>query len=56
MDQLEAHPLDFNPTPVIKSTRAIARYNRLVEAQEAGQEIDPAELEKCREDAYGKVD
>lgn len=53
---LEAHPLDFNPNLNVQSVRAVARYNRLLEAQGAGQHVDPDELEHYREAAYGKVD
>ena len=53
---LEAHPLDFNPSLNVQSVRAVARYNRLLEAQGAGQHVDPDELERYREAAYGKVD
>ena len=53
---VEAHPLDFNPNLNVQSARAVARYNRLVEAKEAGQDVDPGELEHYREAAYGKVD
>jgi hypothetical protein len=53
---LEAHPLDFNPTPLVQSVRALARYNRLVEAKEAGQDVSDEEIEQYREAAYGKVD
>ena len=53
---LEAHPLDFNPNINVQSARAVARYNRLVEAKEAGQDVSDDELERYREAAYGKVD
>lgn len=53
---VEAHPLDFNPNINVQSVRAVARYNRLLEAQGAGQDVDPDELERYREAAYGKVD
>ena len=53
---LTAHPLDFNPNLNVQSVRAVARYNRLLEAQGAGQHVDPDELERYREAAYGKVD
>jgi hypothetical protein len=53
---LEAHPLDFNPPPNVQSVRAAARHTRLLEAQEAGQDVDPDEIERYREAAYGKVD
>ena len=53
---VEAHPLDFNPNLNVQSVRAVARYNRLLEAQGAGQDVDLDELERYREAAYGKVD
>ena len=53
---LEAHPLDFNPNINVQSVRALARYNRLVEAKEAGQDVSDEEIEQYREAAYGKVD
>ena len=53
---VEAHPLDFNPSPTVQSVRAHARYTRLLAAQEAGQDVDSAEIERYREAAYGKVD
>lgn len=53
---VEAHPLDFNPNLNVQSVRAVARYNRLLEAQGSGQDVDSAEIERYREAAYGKVD
>lgn len=52
---LEAQPLDFNPPRIVISTRALARYNRLLEARAGGQEIPDEVIEKNREAAYGKV-
>jgi hypothetical protein len=52
---LTAHPLDFNPPPIVKSTRAHARYTRLLEAQAAGQDIPEETLEKHRIEAYGRT-
>ena len=52
---LEAHPLDFNPPPIVKSTRDLARYNRLLEARANGQEVSDAELEAHRIAAYGRT-
>ena len=53
---LETHPLDFNPNINVQSVRAVARYNRLVEAKEAGQDVSDEDIEQYREAAYGKVD
>lgn len=53
---VEAHPLDFNPNLNVQSVRAVARYNRLVEAKEAGQDVSDEDIEQYREAAYGKVD
>ena len=51
---LETHPLEFNPPTIVQSTRAYARYQRLVEAQKAGQEISEEELTQHRDQAYGR--
>lgn len=53
---LETHPLDFNPAPNVVSVRALARYNRLVEAREAGQEVSDEEIEQYRIAAFGRTD
>ena len=52
---IETHPLDFNPEPQVASTRAHARYNRLLEMAAAGEEVPAEELERYREAAYGRM-
>jgi hypothetical protein len=50
------NPLNFAPSPEIVDARALARYQRLVQAKEEGANIPDAEIERYREAAYGKVD
>jgi hypothetical protein len=52
---LVSNPLDFNPPPMVKSVRDLARYNRLLEARAEGQDVPDAELEAHRIAAYGRV-
>lgn len=53
---MKANPLDFNPSPEIASTRAQARYKRLVEAKANGAEISNEEIEAQRVQAFGRRD